>query len=43
MPGALTGLRVERTGAVVTVTIDRPAVKNALAPETIRELARTCG
>jgi enoyl-CoA hydratase len=38
VPGALTGLRVERTGAVVTVTIDRPAVKNALAPETIREL-----
>lgn len=38
MPGDVTGLRVERTGAVVTVTIDRPAVKNALAPETIREL-----
>ncbi len=31
-------LRVERTGAVVTLTIDRPAVKNALDPATIREL-----
>ncbi|MBI2492075.1 MAG: enoyl-CoA hydratase/isomerase family protein [Candidatus Rokubacteria bacterium] len=31
-------LRVERAGAVATVTIDRPEAKNALAPETIREL-----
>ena len=35
---AQAGVRVERTGEVVTVTIDRPAVKNALAPATIREL-----
>lgn len=31
-------LRVERAGAVATVTIERPEVKNALDPETIREL-----
>ncbi len=31
-------LRVERAGAVVTLTIDRPAVKNALDPATIRKL-----
>ena len=31
-------LRVERTGAVATVTIERPEVKNALDTETIREL-----
>ena len=33
-----TGLRLERAGAVVTLTIDRPAVRNALAPATIRAL-----
>jgi enoyl-CoA hydratase/carnithine racemase len=32
------GLSVERAGAVATVTIERPEAKNALAPETIREL-----
>lgn len=31
-------LRVERAGAVATVTIERPEVKNALDLETIREL-----
>ena len=31
-------LRVERAGAVATVTIARPEVKNALDPATIREL-----
>jgi len=31
-------LRVERAGAVATVTIERPEVKNALDPETIRQL-----
>jgi enoyl-CoA hydratase len=31
-------LSVERAGAVATVTIERPEAKNALAPETIREL-----
>jgi len=31
-------LRVERAGAVATVTIERPEVKNALDPETIRAL-----
>ena len=31
-------LRIERAGAVVTITIDRPEVKNALDPATIREL-----
>ena len=31
-------LRVERAGAVATLTIDRPEVKNALDPATIREL-----
>jgi enoyl-CoA hydratase/carnithine racemase len=31
-------LRVERAGAVATLTIERPEVKNALDPETIREL-----
>ena len=31
-------LRVERAGAVATLTIDRPEVKNALDPETIRAL-----
>ena len=31
-------LRVERAGAVATLTIDRPEVKNALDPQTIREL-----
>ena len=31
-------LRVERAGAVATVTIERPEVKNARDPETIRQL-----
>ena len=35
---ALTHLRLERTGGIVTLTIDRPAVRNALAPATVREL-----
>ncbi len=34
----LTHLRLERTGGIVTLTIDRPAVRNALAPATVREL-----
>jgi enoyl-CoA hydratase len=33
-------LRIEREGAVATVTIDRPEVKNALDPATIRALGR---
>jgi len=31
-------LRVERAGAVITLTIDRPEVRNALDPATIRKL-----
>lgn len=31
-------LRLERVGAVVTLTVDRPAVRNALDTATIREL-----
>lgn len=34
-------LRVERAGAVATLTIERPEVKNALDPTTIRELGET--
>jgi enoyl-CoA hydratase/carnithine racemase len=31
-------IRLLRRGPVVTVTVDRPEVRNALAPATIREL-----
>ncbi|MBI4270934.1 MAG: enoyl-CoA hydratase/isomerase family protein [Candidatus Rokubacteria bacterium] len=42
MSGAASGaLRVERAGAVATVTIDRPKARNALDPVTIRALDAT--
>jgi len=38
MTAAGGSLRVERLGAVVTLTVDRPAVRNALDPSAMREL-----
>src|SRR5258708_2959390 len=35
-------IRVERDGAVATVTIDRPKALNALNPATIAELLHCC-
>jgi enoyl-CoA hydratase len=37
---AYTNLRLERAGAVATLTLDRPRALNALDEETLRELAR---
>ena len=31
-------IRLQRRGPVATLTVDRPEVRNALAPATVREL-----
>lgn len=37
------GLSVARDGAVVTITLDRPARKNALTPDVLAGLVQLCG